>query len=331
MSLAKYLNAPLVSVVVITYNSSKYILETLESARSQTYQNIELIVSDDCSTDNTVELCRDWLSKNNERFKNTFVIQSEINKGIPANCNQGLSVSTGSWVKILGGDDILLPNCIELNIDFVIDHSNVNIVISKFLFFTNQKGVNVVASKMPYLKRHFTFFTLDSKSQYKFLLFRSFNIAPSAFIKKEILDCYKGFDEKYKYIEDLPFWLKITCQGVKIFYMDVETVLYRSDEASITRKEGVFYNIKFFKYYWEVLEDLVLPNFKWWNFLFWNQYYVERFRYSIIIYIFKNKKNTISRIFFRLIGYFRLSALLDALKNKLISIKWHGQHYSSNL
>ncbi len=54
---------PLVSIIVCTYNSSKYVLETLESAKEQTYQNVELIVSDDCSTDNTVELCRKWIAE----------------------------------------------------------------------------------------------------------------------------------------------------------------------------------------------------------------------------------------------------------------------------
>lgn len=52
---------PLVSVIVITYNSSKYVLETLNSVAAQTYDNIELIISDDCSKDNTVEICRNWL------------------------------------------------------------------------------------------------------------------------------------------------------------------------------------------------------------------------------------------------------------------------------
>lgn len=55
---------PLVSVSVITYNSAKTVLETLESIKAQTYQNLELIVSDDCSTDNTVELCRNWIEQN---------------------------------------------------------------------------------------------------------------------------------------------------------------------------------------------------------------------------------------------------------------------------
>ena len=60
---------PLVSIIVITYNSSKYVLETLESAKAQTYQNIELIVTDDCSNDNTVEICRKWIEENKERFQ----------------------------------------------------------------------------------------------------------------------------------------------------------------------------------------------------------------------------------------------------------------------
>ena len=51
----------LVSVVVITYNSEKYILETLESIKTQSYKNLELIISDDCSKDDTVMICRDWL------------------------------------------------------------------------------------------------------------------------------------------------------------------------------------------------------------------------------------------------------------------------------
>ena len=59
-------NQPLVSVPVITYNSAKFVLETLESIKAQTYQNIELVISDDCSTDNTVQICRDWVDLINQ-------------------------------------------------------------------------------------------------------------------------------------------------------------------------------------------------------------------------------------------------------------------------
>ena len=59
---------PLVSIIVMTYNSEKYILETLESVRAQTYKNIELLVTDDCSIDNTVELVNVWIQENKFRF-----------------------------------------------------------------------------------------------------------------------------------------------------------------------------------------------------------------------------------------------------------------------
>ena len=66
---------PLVSVAVIAYNSEKYILETLDSVKEQTYDNIELVISDDCSTDNTVKICRHWASQNAQRFSNIQIIQ----------------------------------------------------------------------------------------------------------------------------------------------------------------------------------------------------------------------------------------------------------------
>ena len=66
-----------VSVCVITYNSSKYVLETLESIRMQSYQNIELIICDDCSKDDTVEICKRWIQSYSARFINVLLIEAE--------------------------------------------------------------------------------------------------------------------------------------------------------------------------------------------------------------------------------------------------------------
>src|SRR5688572_26730058 len=98
---------PLVSVIVITYNSALYVLETLDSIKRQTYQQIELIISDDCSNDATVELCRKWLSVNGSRFVRTSLIEVESNTGIAQNCNRGVEASKGEWIKIIAGDDAL--------------------------------------------------------------------------------------------------------------------------------------------------------------------------------------------------------------------------------
>ncbi|TXH52940.1 MAG: glycosyltransferase family 2 protein, partial [Bacteroidia bacterium] len=101
---------PLVSIIVVTYNSSKFVLETLESAKSQTYQNIELLISDDGSTDDTLQICKDWLTQNKDRFVHTELITVEKNTGIPANCNRGIKAANGEWITFIDSDDTVNEN-----------------------------------------------------------------------------------------------------------------------------------------------------------------------------------------------------------------------------
>lgn len=99
---------PLVSVIAITFNSEKYINETLDSIAAQTYENIELIISDDGSIDRTVSLCQKWISRNKKRFIHTELIAANENLGISANCNRGIRIAHGEWIKINAGDDVFL-------------------------------------------------------------------------------------------------------------------------------------------------------------------------------------------------------------------------------
>ncbi len=103
----------LVSIIVITYNSGRCVLETLESAYRQTYPEIELIVSDDCSTDSTFALCRQWVTAHQERFVRTRCIQTPRNGGVVWNYNHALKEAQGAWIKYIAGGDLLRSNCIE--------------------------------------------------------------------------------------------------------------------------------------------------------------------------------------------------------------------------
>ena len=222
---------PLVSVVVITYNSSKTIIETLESIRTQTYQNVELIVTDDCSKDNTVEIVKAWFNSYIEKFVHAEIIVNDKNAGVSANVNRGFSKSCGEWIKPIAGDDKLLPNCITDFVDYVNANPKSNIVFSKVVGFGNEAA----AAKWPYLnvKRYFEAF--DSKQFRIILSVQNFLPAPSVLIRKCVWEKVGGYNENIPLLEDWPFWVKVLRRGFCFDFLDKETVAYRFSEMSISQ------------------------------------------------------------------------------------------------
>jgi alpha-1,3-rhamnosyltransferase len=218
---------PLVSIIVITYNSSKYVLETLESAKAQTYRNIELIVSDDWSTDDTVEICHNWIDKNKSRFKRTELITFDKNSGISANCNRGVKDAQGEWVKLIAGDDLLLPNCISDNIDYVSTNSDIKIVFSDVLVKINSKLVSWSHQK----------YDPNITAKHQFLkLLKYGNYFPSAtlFINLSTIASAGYFDERFPMMEDYPLFIKLAKNRIKLYHFSITTVIYRLHEHSIS-------------------------------------------------------------------------------------------------
>ncbi|MBP1593334.1 MAG: glycosyltransferase [Bacteroidetes bacterium] len=231
-------NRPLVSIIVVTYNSSKYILETLDSAREQTYKNIELIVTDDCSKDNTVELCKEWMQKNSGRFVRTEVITVPKNLGIAANCNRGVNAAKGTWIKFIAGDDILTADCVDAFVNFVKLNKEARVVESKSLFFryvfdeSNFYHIEDQGGDK--------FFSLETgaNEQYNILLRRNPIHGPSVFLNKKAVIEVDGFDERFPYVDDHPMWLKLTQAGYRFYFMDRITVFYRTHDASVYASIG---------------------------------------------------------------------------------------------
>lgn len=116
---------PLVSIIVTTYNGEKYLLEQLNSISNQTYKNIEIIICDDASNDNTVNIIKGF----SQLQHNVSYYISEINKGVNRNFEQGFLKAKGEFIAIADQDDIWLPNKIEEQIvlftsqDILLTHS----------------------------------------------------------------------------------------------------------------------------------------------------------------------------------------------------------------
>ena len=101
----------LISVVVLSYNSQSTIIETLDSIKAQTYKDIEIVVADDHSSDNTVAYIQKWQSDND--FSALRIVTSPENTGVTANANRGVRAAKGNAVKIIAGDDTLNVKAIE--------------------------------------------------------------------------------------------------------------------------------------------------------------------------------------------------------------------------
>ena len=234
-----YNSNPLVSIVVITYNSAKYVLETLESAKAQTYAHKELIISDDYSRDNTIEICRNWLADNNGYFVRSKIITAKINSGIPANCNRGIVESTGDWIKYIAGDDILKENCLQRFVEFINVNRKFNVVFSKVEMLKGEMRTGDSDKKIEKAK------TIEE--QRRFLLLGSGIKAPGSFIKKSVLEEVGLFEEKYQLIEDLPMWIKLNEHNILFGFLPDFLIEYRIHDESVysSRKHFYFVNDKF--------------------------------------------------------------------------------------
>ncbi|MDR2407071.1 MAG: glycosyltransferase [Bacteroidales bacterium] len=253
-------NLPLVSIVVITYNSSKYVLETLESIKAQTYQNIELIISDDCSMDDTVEICKDWINKNNGRFVRSELLTIESNTGVSANCNRGCKVAKGEWIKLIAGDDLLFSDAICEYISFV-KTTHCEICCCKLKLFGEDEKF-VLQNEQAYVN-YYKDIDKDLKAQQQIIIKRLFIPGPGLFFSKTLYNFVEGFDEEYPFCEEWPFMVKILDKKNRIYFVNKYLVHYRIGLGSLCRNTlelnmniKVFNDVKKF-FYKERLSRLI--------------------------------------------------------------------------
>ena len=109
--------AGLVSIIMPSYNTAEYIAESIQSVLSQSYIDWELIVVDDCSTDNTDEVVKPYLS--DERI---IYLKNEMNSGAAVSRNRALREAKGKWIAFLDSDDLWTPDKLSKQINFMEEH-----------------------------------------------------------------------------------------------------------------------------------------------------------------------------------------------------------------
>ena len=285
----------LVTVCVISYNSEDYILDALESIKRQTYDNIELIISDDCSNDSTKAICLEWIESNSSRFVRAEFISPVENMGTSCNYNRAANASKGDWIKYIDGDDLLADNCIEENISFVSNNPEAKVVFSQVSVFSE---IGNLESQVFFNEKKKSLFDLDAKGQFMRLLLNNDLPSASFFVNAQLIR-ENPFDERYKLVEDAPKWIDLTHKGNRFFYFDTVTAYYRKAESATHGKKR-YYNPIYIESLFQYVWDFKIPLLRQYNHQ--EAYTLCRQRVLIIEFIFavlKNRRNKFNDLILR--------------------------------
>lgn len=207
-------NMPFVSVVIPSYNHEKYVSDSIKSVLNQTYKNIELIVIDDGSKDNSVSI----IQKLADEYKFKFIHRP--NKGLCATLNEGLNLANGKYFCAVASDDKFILDKIEKQVKFMEENPDVAVCCGNHIEF-NENYENKISLKF------------DKKYDFETMLEFDLISAPTAMIKSEVLKSLGGYDENM-IIEDLDMWLRITHVGYKIAHIDEYLAYYRKHATNTT-------------------------------------------------------------------------------------------------
>lgn len=194
---------PLVSVCIPAYNNAAYIKETIDSILNQTYRNLELIICDDTSKDNTVEVVE---SIQDDRIK---LYKNEKNLGMSGNWNHCLKLCTGEYIKLICADDMLAPECLEKEVKALMENPKAVLAESDTQLF------DLDGRPKGFYKRYKTSgMTNGRKIAREGFFIKNYFGAPLAnTFRRSILEQAGGFDTWYTYILDYDFWVQLACIG----------------------------------------------------------------------------------------------------------------------
>lgn len=205
---------PLVSIALCTYNGEKYIRQQLDSIINQTYQNLEIVIVDDSSSDDTYNIAGDYAQKDS-RIK---CFRNELNLGFNKNFERAIELTSGEYIAISDQDDIWLPQ----KIDALLNHIGNNWLIFSNSAFINERD-EIQDEKIVKVFN-------PVSNNYKSILLANFVTRHTTLFKKEFINYFLPFPEKGFY----DWWMGfVALYHQKIVFFDEVLTKYRIHEASV--------------------------------------------------------------------------------------------------
>lgn len=222
---------PLASILCLCYNQATFIRESLDSIKKQLYTNYEVLICDDFSKDNSVEIIEQWISEN-PTLPITFV-KHEENKGICKSLNELLSLSRGKYIQLLALDDLLEEDKLQRHVALLENSKDTEAMV-----FSEAHLINDISNpyQNKFISFHYHYLSLESKNYYEDLLRQNFLPAMSTLMKSSIIKEIGGWDETLSY-EDYDMWLRLS-KDYDFIFDDKPSCSYRLHASNTHKKKN---------------------------------------------------------------------------------------------
>jgi len=254
----------LVTVITTFYNSDKYITEAIESVLSQNYQNWELILVDDGSTDKSTEIALYYTKKYPDKVR-YFEHENHENKGMSASRNLGIKNSRGEYVCFLDSDDVYLPQKIKENINVLTSQIDADFVYTSSLYWYSWTGMQEDKGK-DYIWNNFGVppdIIIEPPILLKKMIFdRNTVPCPGSFlVRREVVEQIKGFEEEFTGLfEDQVFYLKLFLNSKGIILNSCWHKYRQHDDSSCSVSNSDRSKKWLVFKFWNWVEDFLLEN-----------------------------------------------------------------------
>ncbi len=224
---------PLVSLVALAYNSASTLIETLESLRAQDHPRIELVLCDDASTDDTLQVASRWLAENPAAFERVLIVNHPVNVGIVRNLADGLARAQGEWLKPLACDDLLVPDALSC---FVAEARarNADWLFSQCARFETRNGRTEELGELVRPESVSRIECLPTPELERAVATINLLPAPGAFYSRAFLDRVGGLDLRLRNLDDWPLWLRALSTGARPAWIPRALVRYRISVSAVT-------------------------------------------------------------------------------------------------
>lgn len=215
------LNKKRVSVIIPTFNSGRYITEAIDSVLKQTYRNIEIIIIDDGSTDNTTALLAPYIQQRAIRYFH------QNNAGLSAARNTGVSLAVGEYIALLDADDMWKTDKLYIQVEVLSSKKDTGMVFTDFGTF-DSKGTVAVS------KNHVKFRDGELVTFDKLFANNNFIYPSTVLIKKDVFEACGLFDQGLSAVEDYDMWLRIA-KKIAISGINNPLTLIRLHEKNMSK------------------------------------------------------------------------------------------------